>query len=300
MKNCLFIIAILGLSIVSSCKQSPNYQMGEIEIWKLGWRMMGSSMDENPEIANQQFDSLLKFSKKMDLKFLITGLDIKSKLGKNDEIVKILNGQSQEILNQICQRQFITDLEPCLHISKEQVENKTLQIEVIKMYVDDQATRGNLMNNIISKYSLDTKQITNEGVVTVDAKNRNRLKEIFNEFGFPNRKLIGKDAMYGIFLIIQHSDGDKEWQKSQLKNIKTAVKNGDMDGQSYAYLFDRIRFNNGEKQLYGTQFSNVDPINKIVELAATEDLKNLDKRRREIGLMPIAMYKKFTLKNLYN
>ena len=42
----------------------------------------------------------------------------------------------------------------------------------------------------------------------------------------------------------------------------------------------------------------VDPINKIVELADTEDLDNLDKRRMEIGMMPIQMYKEFMLKNL--
>ena len=166
------------------------------------------------------------------------------------------------------------------------------------MYVDDQAVRGNLLSDIISKYNIDTTQITNENRFNVDANNRNRLKEIFGEFGFPNRKLIGKEAMYGIFLMIQHSGGDKDWQKSQLKNIKISVKNGDMDGQSYGYLYDRIKINSGEKQLYGTQFSNVDPINKTVELADTEDLKNLDSRRREIGMMPIGMYKKFMLKNL--
>jgi len=297
MKNCLFIIVILGLSIVSSCKRNPNHQMNNDEVWKLCWRMIESSMDENFEIADLQFDSLLKFSDKMDLKFLVTGLEVKSELGKTDEIVKILNGQSQDVLNQICQKQFVSDLEPCSNVSKEQVENKSLQKEILKMFVDDQAARGNLMSDIISKYNLDTTQITNDNGISIDARNRNRLKEIFSEFGFPNRRLIGKDAMNGIFLIIQHSDGDKEWQKSQLKNIETAVKNGDMDGQSYAYLYDRIKINSGEKQFYGTQFSNVDPINKIVELADTEDVENLDSRRREIGMMPIGMYKKFMMRS---
>ncbi|MFT6416991.1 MAG: hypothetical protein ACJARZ_002343 [Dokdonia sp.] len=68
-----------------------------------------------------------------------------------------------------------------------------------------------------------------------------------------------------------------------------------MDGQSYAYLSDRIRINNGDKQRYGTQFPKVDLIHKKVELADTE---HLDRHRREIGMMPIGMYKKFMLKNL--
>ncbi|MFT6416989.1 MAG: hypothetical protein ACJARZ_002341 [Dokdonia sp.] len=62
--------------------------MDENDVWKLGWRMIESSMNENFEIADVQFDSLMNSSEKMDIKFLITGLDIKSKLGKNDEIVK--------------------------------------------------------------------------------------------------------------------------------------------------------------------------------------------------------------------
>ncbi len=293
-----FLFTILSLGLASACKSNTSPQMNEDEVWKLGWRMIENSMDENFEIADLQFDSLLIFTEDMDFKFLVTGLKIKSELEKNDEVLKILNGQSQDTLNSICQRQFASDLEPCLNTPNEQVENKTLQMEIIMMFVEDQAARGNLMNDIISKYNLDTAQITNGNGVSVDARNRDRLKEIISEFGFPNRRLIGREAMNGVFIMIQHSDGDKEWQKSQLENIEMAVKNGDLDGQSYAYLFDRIKINSGEKQRYGTQFSKVDPLNKIVELADTEDLKNLDNRRREIGMMPINMYKRLMLKNL--
>ena len=71
-----------------------------------------------------------------------------------------------------------------------------------------------------------------------------------------------------------------------------------MDGQSYAYLYDRIKINAGEKQLYGTQFKNVDSVNRTVELADTEDLENVDRRRMEVGMMPIEMYKQFVLSNV--
>jgi hypothetical protein len=138
--------------------------------------------------------------------------------------------------------------------------------------------------------------VTTNGAIIVDERNRNRLKEIFKEIGFPTRKLVGKEAMNGIFLIIQHADNDKEWQKSQLKNIKKAVEKGDIPGQSYAYLYDRIKVNSGEKQLYGTQFKKVNRAEKIVELADTEDIVNLDERRMKMGMMPIDMYKAFMLK----
>src|SRR5690606_18085010 len=117
------------------------------------------------------------------------------------------------------------------------------------------------------------------------------------DYGFPTKGMVGKDAMHGIFLIIQHADGDKEWQKSQLVNIEQAVKNGDMDGESYAYLYDRIKINGGEKQRFGTQFSNLDPLSKTLVLAETENMDDLDVRRMKVGMMPIDMYKELLLKN---
>ena len=292
------LILLFSIFLIISCKDITNTKVSDDEIWRLGWRMIENSLNENIELADSQFDSLRNISNGIDIKFLETGLETKSKLGKKEEIISILNQQREEVRKQICSEQFLSNLEPCDNLSIENVENKLLQIELISMYVDDQASRGNLMEDVISKYGLDTTGIARENEGGVDRRNRNRLKEIINEVGFPNKKMVGKDAMDGIFFIVQHSDGDKEWQKSQLPKIESAVKNGDMEGQDYAYLYDRIKINSGEKQLYGTQFLNVDPVLKTFELANTEDIDNLDKRRMEIGMMPIEMYKRFMLKYL--
>ena len=295
-------IALLSIVFVAltCCNRGKKYELSDAEIWKLGWRMIESSMEENYEIANLQFDSLRNVATEIDRKYLLKGLQIKSKIGKNTEVLEILKMQNDVMLQRICKSVFLSNLKPCQEVLTEEIGNKELQNELIKMYVDDQAVRGNVMRDIIYKYKVDTLQISNQNGVMVDSRNRDRLQEIFRESGFPTKKDVGKEAMNGIFLMIQHADGDKEWQKSQLKNIETAVKNGDMNGQNYAYLFDRIKINSNQKQRYGTQFAKVDPINGTVELAETEDLKNLDTRRREIGMMPIAMYKKFMLKNLPN
>ena len=298
MNRQILTLITFGLISLTACKQNENQQITDVEIWKLGWRMIASSMEENYELANLQFDSLRNSTKIIDAKYLVTGLEAKNELGKIDEITEIVNSQDRSMLQKICGKDFLSNYKICEEHSIEEVGNKELQIELIKMYVDDQAARGNLMQDIILKYNIDSTEITRDGGIVVDERNRNRLKEIFKEYGFPTRKLVGKHAMQGIFYIIQHSDRDKEWQKSQLANVEKAVKKGDMDGQSYAYLYDRIKINSGERQLYGTQFAKVHPINKTVELAETEDLENLDKRRMEIGMMPIEMYKEFMLKIL--
>jgi len=299
MKNKILIHVIFGLIIFTSCEHGKSQQMTDVEIWQLGWRMIGSSMDENFELANIQFDTILKNSKTIDSKYLITGLEVKKEIGKDEEIIEILSSQPIEMLQEICKKQVLSNFEICKKYSVEIVENEKLQLELIKMYVNDQYVRSNLMTDILQKYNLSKDQvIIDSNGINTDERNRERLKEIIAKYGFPTKKMVGKDAMNGVFFMIQHADGENAWQKSQLTNIKNAVKMGDLDSQSYAYLYDRIKINSGEKQLYGTQFANVDAVNNIVELDKTEEIDNLDKRRMEIGMMPIEMYKKLMLKNI--
>lgn len=296
MKQLLFIFSTIIISLITSCTSSNNQQLSEDEIWKLGWRINENLIYENYEIASLQFDSLLSLDIAIESTHLSAGLEAKTKLGKMGEVIEILNEQPMETLNEICQHGFAAKLKSCENISSETPTNEILQIELITMYIKDQASRGNIMTEIMSKYNIDKSQLEYEVGVDIDEANRNRLKEIINEYGFPNKKLVGNDAMNGVFYIIQHSNGDKEWQKSQLENIEKSVKSGDMDGQKYAYLYDRIKTNTKEKQLYGTQFSKVDPTNNIVQLFETADPANLDNRRKEIGMMPIEMYKRIMLK----
>ena len=299
MKNKILIHVIFGLIIFTSCEHGKSQHMTDVEIWQLGWRMIGSSMDENFELANIQFDTILKNSKTIDSKYLISGLEVKKEIGKDEEIIEILLSQPIEMLQEICKKQVLSNFEICKKYSVEIVENEKLQLELIKMYVNDQYVRSNLMTDILQKYNLSKDQvIIDSNGINTDERNRERLKEIIAKYGFPTKKMVGKDAMNGVFFMIQHADGENAWQKSQLTNIKNAVKMGDLDSQSYAYLYDRIKINSGEKQLYGTQFANVDAVNNIVELDKTEDIDNLDKRRMEIGMMPIEMYKKLMLKNI--
>ena len=287
---------LIVIAPVIACKNERS-EKSDTE-WRLGWRMADSAMDENFELADLQFDSLLDLSDQVDAYFLTIGLETKHRLDKHSVITNILANQDEETLRRVCQSELLADMNLCQALSEEEVRNKALQIELIKMCVDDQAVRGNIRSDLISKYELDVNQITQDEAVAVDQRNRSRLKEIFKEVGFPTVELVGKDAMHSIFLIIQHSDSDEAWQKDQLINIERAVEDGDMDSRSYAYLYDRIKVNAGEKQLYGTQIKNVDPASKEVELMETLDVENLDIRRRKAGMMPIEMYKKFATKDL--
>ncbi len=69
--------------------------------------------------------------------------------------------------------------------------------------------------------------------------------------------------------------------------IKTAVKNGKARASSYALLQDRVLVGQGKMQIYGTQ-----PYHDSTGyyMNPIEDVDNVDKRRAEIGLQPLAEY----------
>lgn len=230
-------------------------------------------------------------------KFFTTGLEIKARLKKDSIVNKYLNNQKDEFLTEWCGNKYLEKFEKCLKKKDEKVENKRLQLELVKMLINDQYIRSNLLVEMLNKYKLKKSEVILDSFgVNTDEQNRNRLKEIIVLYGFPTKKIVGKDGMEAVFYIIQHSDEDKEWQKSQLPSIQKAVKNGDIEGEKYAFLYDRIKINNGEKQLYGTQFSKVDKEKNMAILFETEDMDNLDFRRMEMGLMPVEMYKRYMLK----
>ena len=91
------------------------------------------------------------------------------------------------------------------------------------------------------------------------------------------------------FLLVQHADADKEFQKKCLELLKEAVAKKQALPTDYAYLTDRVLVGEGKKQLYGTQLMPKD--GKLVP-QPIEDEANVDARRKELGLPPLADYLK--------
>ncbi|MFK7935277.1 MAG: DUF6624 domain-containing protein [Saprospiraceae bacterium] len=304
-KDQIIFLSIFILTFIYSCKIENQSEPQEEAIWLLGWRMIENARNQNFHLAETQFDSLLTQDKPIGDVFLLNGLKLKLKLSKEAEVIDIVSNQSPIIRTKLCEQNFAKDLAICANQPLERIENKALQSEIIKLYIADQAIRRkNILHDIIEKYKIDTTGLkteydySNPDEINVDEINRNRLKEIIKEFGFPTRKLVGKDAMHGVFLIIQHADGDSVWQKLQLPYMKLASENGSLRKKDYAYLYDRTQVNRGLLQRYGTQFAKVDPENQVVELRPTEDLLNLNNRRRAMDMMPIEVYKRGILRRL--
>jgi hypothetical protein len=100
---------------------------------------------------------------------------------------------------------------------------------------------------------------------------------------------VGADGAHAAWLLAQHADRDRPFQKRCLGLLQKAVKAGEASGQDLAYLTDRVRVGEGKKQRYGTQFRTV---NGKMEPYPIEDEASVDRRRKEVGLGTLAEYRK--------
>ena len=284
------------LFLLTTCQTTPKAE----EIWRLGWRLNMDVYGEDFSSASDRFDSLLTLSPEPELAFLINGLRAKVQTGESEEAQTIFREMPEDLQNQACPNLDTAIFTLCRNLPHTTVTRPKMQRDLIKMFVADQAVRGNVLTRLIEKYSLDSTAIPSldKPATQVDLENQEALKALIDEYGFPTAEQVGREAMQGVFFIIQHADANPNSQAAQLPQIEAAVKRGDLDGQRYAYLYDRIQRNKGEPQRYGTQFSKADPISGTFELAKVEDPDNLDRRRRKVGLMPMDTYKEFMRKSL--
>jgi hypothetical protein len=113
------------------------------------------------------------------------------------------------------------------------------------------------------------------------------IKDILKKHGFPGYDLVGKTSSDNFWMLVQHSDADLPLQKQALQLMDKEVKKKNASGDKYAYLIDRIRINEGGKQVYGTQISWTTgaPVPK-----ALENPESVDQRRKEVGMAPLADY----------
>ena len=129
---------------------------------------------------------------------------------------------------------------------------------------------------------------------TIDLPHAKRLGEIFDKIGLPDTAKVGREGFSAFMIILQHGPG-VELREKCLKPITEAFKKREMPPMAYANFVDRLRVHQGKEQIYGSNFDFKD--GKMV-MSPTEDRKNLDRRRREIGLPPHEEYVR-ELKELY-
>lgn len=124
-------------------------------------------------------------------------------------------------------------------------------------------------------------------VTAVDSLNTAWLKLVVAQRGWPAASRVGERGAHNAWLLAQHADRDRAFQREVLALLETAVAQGEASGSDFAYLTDRVRIGMGELQVYGTQYNVVDGVPVTFQL---EDPESVDARRASVGLQSLAEY----------
>lgn len=128
----------------------------------------------------------------------------------------------------------------------------------------------------------------------MDAVHTNTMKRIIEEYGWPTIARVGVQASNDAWLIVQHADHDRAFQKKCLRILKS-LKPGEVSLHNIAYLEDRLLVAEGKPQLYGTQFQGK---GKDLKPRPIRDEISVDQRRKAMGLDTLAQYQ-VTMHKMY-
>lgn len=175
--------------------------------------------------------------------------------------------------------------------NKEKAEanlDKPLAAQLDSILHDDQYYRQQIQE-VEKKYGAKSKEMNDlwQTISTIDSINLVKVINILDTRGWLGPEVVGEDGSSALFLVIQHAD--IQTQEKYLPMMREAVKNGKARGSSLALLEDRVALRQGKKQIYGSQIGR-DPETMIFYVSPMIDPDNVDQRRAEVGLQPLADY----------
>ncbi|MBZ0246636.1 MAG: hypothetical protein K8H85_11875 [Cyclobacteriaceae bacterium] len=109
-----------------------------------------------------------------------------------------------------------------------------------------------------------------------------KVENIISRYGWLGKSKIGELANSTLFMVIQHAQDNRVREKFY-PLLEESVNEGESRPSDLATMKDRILIQNGQPQIYGTQTDHSG------QLLPVEDIKDLNKRRRRMGLKKIKM-----------
>jgi peroxiredoxin len=123
----------------------------------------------------------------------------------------------------------------------------------------------------------------------VDADDLKWLKSLLSRRGWPGHSVLGVEGAHNVWLMVQHTDKDRAFQRYALGLLEKAVKAGDASGRDLAYLTDRVRVGANQPQVYGTQLTSN---GGWLRPSPIEDETHVNQRRAAVGLESLEEYVK--------
>jgi len=148
-----------------------------------------------------------------------------------------------------------------------------------------------LRDSLMKIYGAESKEVQTQQEIYEKNHivNERKVKVILDKYGWPTKEMIGEQGNWTICNVIQHSDN--EIRIKYLPIMRKAVKDKKLEPRFLVRAEDRIATEKGELQIYGGQMKYY-PETKSFNVWPVYDPVNIDKRRAEIGLEPIAEFLK--------
>ena len=119
-----------------------------------------------------------------------------------------------------------------------------------------------------------------------DSSNLRRVEDIIWRYGYPGKTLVGRPTNEAAWYILQHSDKIAQY----LIWVQNAAEAGELPFYRYAQMLDRKLMDDGQEQVYGTQWGGYTVLDQATGKPHTialvwpiKDADKVDKRRREAG-----------------
>lgn len=114
------------------------------------------------------------------------------------------------------------------------------------------------------------------------------LRGIIAVHGWPRISVVGQEAAQAAWLVAQHADFDRAFQREALAMMEPLSMQSEVEPKYVGYLKDRIAVGDGLPQTYGTQG---DCVGTRWEPHPIAEPESVDARRLSLSMQPLETYK---------
>ncbi|MFT5164964.1 MAG: hypothetical protein ACI8P3_000188 [Saprospiraceae bacterium] len=164
-------------------------------------------------------------------------------------------------------------------------------IEVLDTIWETEQEPITLRDSLMKIYGAESKEVKEQQEIYEKnhVGNEKKVTDILDNYGWPTKEMIGEQGNWTICNVIQHSDN--EIRIKYLPMMRQAVKEKKLAPRFLVRAEDRIATERGDLQIYGGQMKYY-PETKTFNVWPVYDPVNINKRRAEIELEPIAVFLK--------
>ncbi len=159
--------------------------------------------------------------------------------------------------------------------------NETLRAELLAMEHIDRSVRASLV---------ERGELHREGyhpeMEALHRQHNARMRTLIETYGWPGRSLVGDDGCRAAGFIVQHALLDLDLQRRCIALLAEACAQGEAEPFMLALLTDRVLMQEGQPQVYGTQYVGASAGG--VEPWPIAHPETVEERRYSVGLPPLA------------